>query len=468
MSRVLTLCAFVVLASACGPSPEPAQVPAPLLSLPEPPPNPEHGLPTVQFGDAWAPARAIAGDLNGLRDALSGSTAATAWVEPRLVSAGQGAATRRSLAELAPQAGWTVEARAWGDAVVGMPALRRSREVTAPRYPAAGMSVKDTVTSTTVVLGDAPIDLTAWRALPAATAGSCQPAFDALALAQEQSLAYLEPFLDHADTVLRRQFRAELSTVIESMRADVAAFESPTPGEGATVAEAEAHACGHALFERVQEAATCLRGDVCSVAPRLVLRGGLAVAMPAPPWSPGDCSERVPIGVEERLQERGTAATVATVSLLEPRWVTLADRVGAMGAVFEALDDVCSPRRRRFAQEDLVDARVRLQRVERALGSDVLDESGRWDVELGALFVPGAGPVVSLATFVPAKGGASQTAIAEAKGVRRFLLSRSLCRSGFGERPLAVAVFQPGAGEPSFAGFLYEETFACADLPLPL
>ena len=57
---------------------------------------------------------------------------------------------------------------------------------------------------------------------------------------------------------------------------------------------------------------------------------------------------------------------------------------------------------------------------------------------------------------------------AEAKGVRRFLLSRSLCRSGFGERPLAVAVFDPGASAPRFAGFVYEETFACADLPLPL
>lgn len=383
------------------------------------------------------------------------------------MSEGQGASTRRSLDELAPRGAWTVEAKAWGDAVAGSPSLRRLPETPAPQYPAAGVSAKDAVTSTTVVLGDAPIDLTAWRALPAAAAGSCQPAFDALALAQEQSLAYLEPFLDHADTVLRLQFRAQLAAVIESMRADVAAFESPTPAEGASVAETEAHACGHALFERVQEAATCLRGDVCPVAPRLVLRGGLAVAMPAPPWSPGDCSERVPLRVEEQLQELGTEATVATISQLEPQWVTLADRVGAMGAVYEALDDVCSPRRRRFAEEDLVDARVRLQRVERALGSDVLDESGRWDVEVGALFVPGAGPVVTLATFVPAEGGASQTAVAEAKGVRQFLLSRSLCRSGFGERPLAVAVFQPGAAEPSFAGFLYEETFACADLPLP-
>jgi hypothetical protein len=98
----------------------------------------------------------------------------------------------------------------------------------------------------------------------------------------------------------------------------------------------------------------------------------------------------------------------------------------------------------------------------------VLDESGRWDVEIGAMFVPGSGPVVTLATFVPAEGGASQLAVAEAKGVRRFLLSRSLCRSGFGERPLAVAVFEPDAAEATFAGFVYEETLACADLPLPL
>ncbi len=468
MSRLLTLCALVPLTPACAPSPELAQVPAPALSLPEPPPSPDHGLPTVSFGDAWAPARAIAGDLEGLRDALSGTGAATAWIEPRLMSEGQGAATRRALAELVPQGAWTVEAKAWGEAVTGSPSLLRLPKTEAPQYPAAGVAVKDAVTSTTVVLGDAPIDLTAWRALPAATAGSCQPAFDALALAQEQSLAYLEPFLDHADTVLRLQFRARLATVIDTMRADVAEFESPGPADGASLAETEAHACGHALFERVQEAGRCLRGEGCPVAPRLVLRGGLAVAMPAPPWSPGDCSERVPVRVEQQLRELGTEATVATVSGLEPRWVTLADRVGAMGAVYEALDDVCSPRRRRFAAEDLTDARIRLQRVGRALGSEVLDESGRWDVEIGAMFVPGSGPVVTLATFVPAEGGASQLAVAEAKGVRRFLLSRSLCRSGFGERPLAVAVFEPDAAEATFAGFVYEETLACADLPLPL
>lgn len=466
MSRLLTLCVLGALAS-CTPPSEPAQVPAPLLSLPEPPPPPDHGLPMVEFGSTWSPARAIAGDLEGLRDALSNAGAVTAWVEPRLISAGQGVATRRSLAQLAPKGTWAVEAKPWGDGVVGVPALRREPNAVTPRYAASGLSAQG-ITSTTVVVGDAPIDLTAWRALPAATAGSCQPAFDALALAQEQSLAYLEPFLDHADTVLRLQFRAELARVVESMRADVAPFESPTPAEGASVAESEAHACGHALFERVQDATTCLRGDVCPLAPRLVLRGGLAVAMTAPPWSPGDCSDRVPLGVEAQLQELATAATIATVSQLEPRWVTLADRVGAMGAVYEALDDVCSPRRRRFAAEDLTDARVRLQRVERALGSDVLDESGRWDVEVGAVFVPGSGPVVTLATFVPAEGGASQSAVAEAKGVRRFLLSRSLCRSGFSERPLAVAVFEPGAAEATFAGFLYEETLACADLPLPL
>lgn len=419
----------------------------------------------VEFGSTWTPARAVAGDLGALQDALGGRGPATAWVDARL---GHGAATRRSLSQLAPERAWAVETQAWQDVVEGIPALRRLPDTASPLYPAGGVSAKEAVTQTTLVLGEAHVDLRAWRALPVAASGSCQPAFDALALAQEQSLAYLEPFLDHADTVLRLRFRAELASVIDSMRVDVTAFESPIAEQGASSDQVQTHACGHALYERVEAAQACLRGDACAIGPRMVLRGGVAVAMAAPPWSPDDCRDRVPLRVEAQLQEIATRAAVETVSQLEPRWVTLADRLGAMGVVYEALDDVCSPRRRRFAEEDLADARVRLSRVERALGSDVLDESGRWDVETGRVFLPGTGPVRTLATFVPAKGGASQQAVAEAKGVRRFLLSRSLCRSGFSERPLAVAVFEPGQAEASFAGFLYEETFACADLPLPL
>ena len=84
------------------------------------------------------------------------------------------------------------------------------------------------------------------------------------------------------------------------------------------------------------------------------------------------------------------------------------------------------------------------------------------------MFVPGAGPVTTLARFIPAVGGGSQTAVAEAKGVRRFLLSRSLCRSGYGELPLAVAVFEAGNPSATYFGYLYEETLFCADLAPPL
>lgn len=471
MSRRLLACSSwaLSLGLGCAPSPEAAQVPSISVALPEPPEPPAHGLPVVPLGEDWAPGRAIAGDLQGLRDALRDARAVRAKIEPRLMTPGQDGPVRDALQQLRPDATWTLEALAWADAVVGVPSLQRLEADVgaAPRYPTHGMSPRGSVGETTVVIGEAPVDLTAWRALPAASAGSCEPVFEALALGQEQSLAYVEPFLDHADTVLRLRFRAGLAQVLPELRAQVEPYASPEPRADATPDEAEAHACGHALYARVEEAARCSADRVCPTAPRMVLRGGAAVAMPAPPWSPGDCGARVPLRVEETLQSIATEASVATVSQLEPRWVTLVDRVGAIGAVYEALDDVCSPRRRRFAAEDLADARARLERVERALGSDVLDESGRWDVGVGSLFVPGAGPMITLATFRAAEAGASQTAIAGAKGVRRFLLSRSLCRSGYGELPLAVAVFEPGASTPSFAGYLYEETLVCADLPLP-
>ena len=285
-------------------------------------------------------------------------------------------------------------------------------------------------------------------------------------LSQEQSLAYVEPFLDHADTVLRLRFRDLLAPELAGLRETVAPFADAAPPADASVAAREAHACGHAQYLRVQEAAACMGEEPCALAPRLVLRGGAQVAMPAAPWQPEACTDG--FDVDATLRGLASEATVQAVARLEPRWVTLADRVGAIGAVYEALEDVCTPRRRRFAPRDLADARVRLRQVERALGSDVLDEAGRWEVGEGAVFVPGQGPMTTFASYHPAEGGAAEVAVSEAKGVRRFLLSRSLCRSGYGELPLAAAVFDPGATTPSYFGFVYDESLVCADLPAAL
>lgn len=418
----------------------------------------------------WSPPRTVAGDLEALREALGSPSQATVLIEPRLAARSAAPGLQRALVTLAPTTEWSHEAATWNDAAVGELSLTRSAASIGapPEYTSADVSLKATSAQTVLLVGDAALDVRAWRALPAAWSGSCQPAYDALALSQEQSLAYVEPFLDHADTVLRLNFRAGLAGVLPELREGLKSYASPAAAEGVTSDEAKTHACGHARFLQVEAAAACLQGESCKAGPRLVLRGGAAVAMPAPPWSPDDCAERIATDVEGVLTTVATQASVATVSQLEPRWVTLADRVGAMGAVYEALEDLCSPRRRRFAQDDLLDARVRLERVERALGSDALDESGRWDVEVGSMFVPGAGPVTTLARFIPAVGGGSQTAVAEAKGVRRFLLSRSLCRSGYGELPLAVAVFEAGNASATYFGYLYEETLFCADLALPL
>lgn len=450
----------------CAPSREPAQVPVVAVALPEPPPSPDHGLPVVPLDADWAPPRRIAGDLGQLRAALTEENAVRAVVEPRLASS---AAVEAAAQELAPAAAWAVEPGTWASVVEPgpVPLQRAGAEgATAPRYAATGVVAQTPPTTTTLVLTEAPLELSAWRAMPAVSQGSCQPVFAALALSQEQSLAYAEPFLDHADTVLRLRFRDQLRGALPELQAQVEPFASPEASPDAGPEGAQAHACGHAHYQRVQQARACIDTDACAIGPRVVLRGGASVAMPAPPWRPDDCAQRLPFDVEATLTDLASAAAVDTVASLEPRWVTLVDRIGAMGAVHEALEDVCSPRRRRFAAEDLADARERLRSVERALASNTLDESGRWAVEPGALFVPGMGPMTTLATYRAGEGGASRVAVAEAKGVRRFLLSRSLCRSGYGERPLAAAVFEPGTTTPRYFGFVYEESLVCADLPV--
>ncbi len=453
------------LIAGCRPAPEPSRSAITAVALPEPPPPPEHGLPTVPFPAQWAPPRAVAGDLDALAEALGSATDVVVVAQPRLVDGDT--RLRAALQQLKPEASWAVQAGPWDAAVASgtLPLTRITRSSGVPSYEASGVRAARTSSKTVLAIADAPIDLGAWRALPAAWSGSCEPAFEALALSQEQSLAYAEPFLDHVDAVLRLHFRAGLARTLPELREQVAPYASKDPPAEASAAEVDTYACGHAQYLRVEAAATCIEGSVCSVGPRIVLRGGAAVAMPAPAWNSPECAST---RVEDTLQALATEASESTVAELEPQWVTLADRIGAMGAVYEALEDLCSPRRRRFSDEDVEDARVRLARVPRALGSQTLDEAGRWSVGTAPLFVPGTGPMLSLAQFVPAPGGASQTAVAEAKGVRRFLLSRSLCRSGYGELPLAVAVFEPGSAEASYFGYVYEEALLCADLPVAL
>lgn len=454
------------LALGCSPEPLPTTPAAPVaVTLPDSPASPTHGLPIVAWRAPWSPPRHVAGDLQSLAEALRGAGTIQATVATRLTAPDRVEPVRVALTQLEPAARWSVAAGAWAERVAGgaLP-LSRVQGEGAPRYDGASVRPRTPVSTTTLVLDDADVDVQRWRAMPAGAAGSCDALVDTLAVSQEQSLAYLETFLDHVDTVLARRYRAGLLAELDGLQQVLAPYAEPKPPADASPARIRAHACGHAQYERLNAAATCT-ADACLVGPRIVLQAGARIGMPAPAWAPDDC-DAASREVADVLESIAVEAVAQTLPELDPRWVTLADRLGALTEVYDAIEDVCTPRRRRFAPADLDDAAERLARIGRALGSDVLDEAGRWEVRPTTGFVPGMGAVTELAAFSAAEGAAARTARSEARGLRRFMLSRSLCRSGFGDRPLAVVVFTPGAESASFFGYLYEEELFCAGLPL--
>ncbi len=430
----------------------------------------------VALDGAWQPPRIVAGDLDALRAALRDTSALTARVETRFDGPTRRGQLESLVHQLAPSATFEVQRGVLAAAFDGPPPVRRAEteRSAAPHYDATGVSLRPELERSAgdpawLLLGQPSIEVQAWRALPAHSAGSCEPLFDALAVSQEQSLAYLEEFLDHADAVLWRLFRAQLEVGLPALVDGLAPYrEAKTSADFESVEAWEQHACGHAQWERLTAYTRCGGERGCPVAPRMYLIGGARVGMAEPAqWSDEDCTDVLGQDVPETLRQLGRDAAAAAVSQLDAQWVTLADRLGALTEVYDALEDMCTPRRRRFAKSDLVDAQARLQGIGRALASDTLDEPGAWEVVDSAFFVPGLGNVAQVARFVPPRGSASATALADARGLRQFMLSRSLCRSGYGDLPLAVAVVEPGQRVPSFLGYFYEEELLCADLSLP-
>ena len=80
-----------------------------------------------------------------------------------------------------------------------------------------------------LVVGAVGIEAPIWRQLSSAAVGSCEPLLAALLDGQAQSLALLEPFLDHADAVLASLYAAELATVVPQLQAELAEFERERP-----------------------------------------------------------------------------------------------------------------------------------------------------------------------------------------------------------------------------------------------
>jgi hypothetical protein len=320
-----------------------------------------------------------------------------------------------------------------------------------------------------LVIDDAELDLQAWRSLRAHAVGGCEEPLQKLAAAQETSLAVLEPFLDHADAVLWQVYHAALQAHLPTLGEELAPYAKLKTRDQFEEGSAwEQYQCGHAYWEYLQNFVRC--GDeagTCPSAPRMFLIGGARIGSAEPSFY---VHEKCPaaVGRDYAVHVRQLAREAAQVAgeHLNRKWVSLADRLGTITDVHAALEDICTPRRRRFAEADLAEARARLVRVGEALASDEGPrDSGRWLIEDDTFHVPGLGPVRQLARYDAGPGSANETVVREARAMRTFLQSRALCRSGFAELPLAAMLTNVGTSEVEFLGYFYEEELFCADLP---
>jgi hypothetical protein len=320
-----------------------------------------------------------------------------------------------------------------------------------------------------LALDDAGLDAEAWRRQPASAVGSCGDPLAALGSGQEQSLAVLEPFLDHADAVLAHLHRGALEERLPAMRSALSGFaEDKERGQFASDEAYEAHRCGRAYFEYVEAFAEC--GDQttnCLFAPRMFLVGGVRIGSAEPEaFIPDDCAQRV--GEDYVAEMRGISREAATTvgEMLDPAWSALADRLGALAEVHAAMDDLCTPRRRRFADADLEQARARLAEIGETFRSpEPSREAVRWVPHDDEFHVAGIGPVHQLARFDAGDASASRRVARHGRALREFVLGRGLCGASAGRLPLAAVLIDVKGASVDFLGYFYEEELFCAELP---
>ena len=456
-------------------------------ALPPGPPAPTGGLVVPTLDVAWRPPSMTAGDIEGLRKALSGGSALVVLLGPRLADAGTAAVLRTLPQQLDPALTKVASAVGplFGVLINGreLPLERERGAETSPegprgpaRYrwsslaaaPAPVVALEGHEDARVLAIDDAEIDPNGWRRLPAHTVGSCEAAVQALAMAQEQSLALVEPFLDHADGLLAAVYRSELQSHLSGWVEGLEPFADVRP-TGATDAQSRRrHACGRAAWDRLQVHLACAETDgPCGGAPRLFLVEGVraGVVASAKVIEP-DCSLRLDRDYEQEWQDAAAEAARVVGSGLDPAWSELAARLGAISAAAEALGDVCEPRRRRFAATDLAAFRQQLGRIGAALRAvEPPRTTARWVPSSGSFHVAGVGAVHELARFDAGINSPSRRVVQEANALRAMVFERARCESDRDALPMAVTVLSGQPRTVEFFGYFYEEELMCGDLP---
>jgi hypothetical protein len=502
----LATVAAAALASVLACSPNAAVVPGPVAAKPAPgtldagPPPPTGGLAMPTLALDWSPPSAAAGDLDALAAALARHPRVGLFVDgdggPIRVDAMRLAAL---IGRLAP--GTAVHPIANSSASGLAEVLRedppllpttdggRTRwalperlELDTERLRSWAEQGDDAV----LVVGAVEVAAGTWRQLSSASVGSCEPLLGALLEGQAQSLALLEPFLDHADSVLASLYAAELASVVPQLQAELAEFEQERPRKDFDLVGWERYQCGRRYLQYLQPFVWCASAGAdasfagrapgsgrgrstetsCASTPRVFLRGSVRIGSVEPSdYVPSDCPRRLDRDYIEALREPARAAAEHAADHLDARWLMLAERLATLAELHGALTQLCTPARRRFAVADLDALRSSIAELGPLFTrEDTPAHDARFLTNDGNFHVPGLGKVRLLAQYDGGTGSASRELLAAAKKLATFERAHAQCVARPGDAPLMAMLIDTRTATPEFIGFYYAEELWCEEL----
>ncbi len=498
---------------ACSPSGAasggPVAASAAPVSLPVGPPPPAGGLPMPDLPPDWEPPSAAAGDLAGLAEAIALHPRLGLAVDPTLAAGGDlnGMQISAMVGALAPN---TAVHLIDPEAGVEMGAVLLEDPPLIPERLAGGrtrwqlpqtLRVDLEQLEAWAELGDpvvllvspVGVETATWRRMATGAVGSCEPLTERLLEGQGESLALLEPFLDHADAVLGAIYLAELAAVVPELEAALSEFEAdrrrPDFGDDDEWAR---YQCGRRYRTYLEPFAGCLAAgqtqaplrrqqpelaagasdqalglrSPCASAPRLFLSAAARIGTVEPSdYIPADCPERLGTDYVEALRAPARTAADVAADQLDPRWMILVERMATLSEVYAALESVCAPGRRRFAPAD-IDA---LRATVSELGAlyqrpEVPAHDARFLANDASFRVPGLGMVRQLARYDAGTGSAARALIAGARELGGFVRERARCQARPGSAPVMTLLLNTATGKPEHLGFFYEEELWCGDL----
>ncbi|MEM7152470.1 MAG: hypothetical protein AAF799_06475 [Myxococcota bacterium] len=481
---------LAAMTSACTPAAGPGSQTLAPVELGDVPPAPalaDATLPVPPTPTDWTPPMQVAGDVDALAQQLQGRPAVALMFGASMRGAMWEKRGVDLVTALSPETKVVARGGKMLDALLTergeLPMYQRvvpdgSRDVFGrPTY-----SVQDTTLNTQwarkdeamlgadaiMVLTEPSLDRRTWADLRRFSVGSCEPLMTSIDEGLTASEAKLAPFVSHADSLLANAYRAELERSFRGWRQELRAFREPKQradfGSGAAWDQYE---CGNKAWEYLATVESCTEPGGACPSPQLHMADGLRIGVVEPAVHiPSSCASDLGRDYPAELADAGARAVAAASGHLDPQWLDLAARAGALSALGGALESVCQPSRRRYAEQDLTAVRSMVAGVVEQLRQPSANESpGTWATEPGSFRTDDRGALKQLSRYEPGRQSNAAVAKAQLGELSRTIDQKAQCNGGFSPLPLALMLVDVGSSAVEFVGYFYEEELFCSTLP---